>query len=118
MSKKNAKGSGSIRKRSDGRWEARYTTGRDAGTGKQIQKSVYGKTQAEVRKKLQTACVAVDEGIYMEPSKSTLGDWLDVWLKEYLPRLGRIGGMSFGIPDRISRWVCSLPIPTPWRMQR
>lgn len=39
---KNAKGSGSIRKRPDGRWEARYTTGRDAGTGKQVQKSVYG----------------------------------------------------------------------------
>ena len=26
---KNAKGSGTIRKRSDGRWEARYTTGID-----------------------------------------------------------------------------------------
>ena len=34
---KNAKGSGTIRKRSDGRWEARYTTGIDPKTGKQIQ---------------------------------------------------------------------------------
>ncbi len=42
---KNAKGSGTIRKRSDGRWEARYTTGIDPKTGKQTQKSVYGKTQ-------------------------------------------------------------------------
>lgn len=32
---KNAKGSGTIRKRSDGRWEARYTTGIDPKTGKQ-----------------------------------------------------------------------------------
>ena len=46
---KNAKGSGTIRKRSDGRWEARYTTGIDPKTGKQTQKSVYGKTQKEVR---------------------------------------------------------------------
>ena len=36
---KNAKGSGTIRKRSDGRWEARYTLGIDPKTGKQIQKS-------------------------------------------------------------------------------
>ena len=48
---KNAKGSGTIRKRSDGRWEARYTTGIDPKTGKQTQKSVYGKTQKEVRQK-------------------------------------------------------------------
>ena len=47
-----AQGAGTIRQRTDGRWEARYTIGRDAGTGKQIQRSVYGKTQKEVRQKL------------------------------------------------------------------
>lgn len=46
---KGAKGGGTIRQRPDGRWEARYTLGIDPGTGKQIQKSVYGKTQKEVR---------------------------------------------------------------------
>lgn len=87
MSTKNAKGAGTIRKRADGRWEARFTVGRDAGTGKQIQKSVYGKTQAEVRKKMQAACVALDEGIYVEPSKLTLNNWLDIWLNEYTSNL-------------------------------
>ena len=43
---KGAKGGGTIRQRPDGRWEARYTLGIDPGTGKQIQKSVYGKTKA------------------------------------------------------------------------
>lgn len=43
--KKNAQGAGTIRKRSDGRWEARFTTGFNPATGKQIQKSIYGKTQ-------------------------------------------------------------------------
>ena len=42
--KKNAQGAGTIRKRPDGRWEARYTVGFDPMTGKQKQKSIYGKT--------------------------------------------------------------------------
>jgi hypothetical protein len=84
MAKRNAQGAGSIRQHSDGKWEARYTTGRDPGTGKQIQKSVYGKTQADVRKKLALATVALDEGIYVEPSRLTVGAWLDTWLDEYI----------------------------------
>ena len=52
MAKRAAQGAGSIRQRADGTWEARYTVGRDPGTGKQVQRSIYGKTQAEVRKKL------------------------------------------------------------------
>lgn len=42
--KKNAQGAGTIRKRSDGRWEARYTIDFAPATGKQKQKSIYGKT--------------------------------------------------------------------------
>ncbi|AFA46945.1 tyrosine-type recombinase/integrase [Acetobacterium woodii] len=81
---RNAHGSGTIRKRNkDGLWEARFTVGYDPGTGKQIQKSVYGKTQAEVRKKLQIACASIDNGNYIEPSKLTVGNWFDIWLKEY-----------------------------------
>ena len=84
MAKRNAHGAGSIRQRPDGTWEARYTLGRDSGTGKQVRKSVYGKTQAEVRKKLAQVTVAVDEGTYTEPSKLTVGTWLDIWLDEYI----------------------------------
>ena len=35
MAKKRADGEGSIRKRSDGRWEGRYTAGYHSETGKQ-----------------------------------------------------------------------------------
>lgn len=80
---RNAQGSGTIRQRSDGRWVARFTVGRDPGTRKQIQRSIYGKTQQEVRKKLQAACVAIDEGTYTESPKLTLASWLDIWLDEY-----------------------------------
>lgn len=81
---KNAKGAGSIRQRSNGTWEARYTAGRDPGTGKQVQKSVYGKTQKEVRKKLTEKLRQLDSGVYTEPAKMTLAVWLDIWLKEYV----------------------------------
>ena len=47
MAKRNAQGAGSIRERKDGLWEARYTVGRNPATGKQVRKSVYGKTQQE-----------------------------------------------------------------------
>lgn len=82
-STRNAQGSGTIRQRSDGRWECRYTVGRDPGTGKQIQKSIYGSTQAEVRKKLAQAVAALDTGDYFEPSKMTLARWVEIWLEEY-----------------------------------
>jgi hypothetical protein len=53
---KNARGAGSIRQRPDGRWEARYSVGFNPATGRQIQKSIYGKTQKEVRQKLSAFC--------------------------------------------------------------
>ena len=81
---RNAQGSGTIRQRKDGRWEARFTVGRDSGTGKQIQRSVYGATQREVRQKLVQAVSAVDSGTYTAPSKMTVGQWLDIWSRDYL----------------------------------
>jgi integrase len=80
---RNAHGSGTIRQRSDGRWEARVTIGRDPGTGQQRQRSFYGVTQAEARKKLQQALISVEEGTYIEPSKLTVKDWFEIWLNEY-----------------------------------
>ena len=88
MARKNstrtAQGAGSIRQRSDGRWEARYTAGRDPGTGKQVQHSVYGTTQKEVVKKLQQIQADMERGMFLEPSKMTVGQWLDIWTAEYL----------------------------------
>lgn len=81
--RRNPKGDGYIRERSDGRYEGKYTVGRDPGTGKQIQKSVYGKTENEVRKKLKQITMDIDNGVYIEPSKMTVRQWLDIWLDEY-----------------------------------
>jgi len=94
MAKKGAKGGGTIRKKTVTRsgkeyiyWEARVTTGRDPGTGKQIQRSFTGKTQKEVREKMQAAAVEVNQGIYLAPPKMTVGQWLDIWQRDYLGAL-------------------------------
>lgn len=91
MARKSAAGTGTIRKKTITRngkeysyWEARYTEGRDNGTGKQIQRSITGKTQKEVAQKLKAATAAIDEGTYTTPSKMTVGQWLDIWTAEYL----------------------------------
>ena len=80
---RNAQGSGTIRQRADGIWEARFTVGRNPGTGKQIQRSLYASTQREVQIKLRQALSAVDAGAYVDPSKMTVAQWLESWLKEY-----------------------------------
>ena len=89
MPNKAAAGSGTIRKKTVTRngksytfWEARITTGKD-GQGKQVQRSFSGKTQKEVREKMQAAAVEITEGTYIAPSKMTVGDWIDIWSKEY-----------------------------------
>lgn len=64
--------------------EARYTLGIDPKTGRQIQKSVYGKTQKEVRQKLTAITAEIDDGTYQEPCRMTLDEWLDIWLRDYL----------------------------------
>ena len=86
-----ANGSGSIRKKTVKRngktyeyWEARCTTGIDPGTGKQIQRSISGKTQKEVAQKLRELSVEVDTGTYVQPSSLTLADWMVIWLRDYL----------------------------------
>ena len=86
-----AQGTGTIRKKTVTRsgkeytyWEARVTVGRDPGTGKQIQKSITGKTQKEVREKMQEVTVALNNGDYFEPSKMTLAQWLEIWTTEYM----------------------------------
>lgn len=91
MARKAAAGSGTIRKKTVTRngkqyvyWEARYTTGYDPGTGRQIQRSVTGKTQKEVSQKLKKATAAIDAGTYTAPSRMTVGQWLDIWTAEYL----------------------------------
>ena len=88
---KSPSGMGNIRKKTNtvnGKtytyYEARYTEGFDPGTGKQIQRSISGKTQKEVAQKLKAALAALDSGTYIAPCKMTVGEWVDIWSEQYL----------------------------------
>ncbi|MCL1804358.1 MAG: site-specific integrase, partial [Eubacteriaceae bacterium] len=88
--KKNANGMGTIKHRSDGRWEAQYSVGTDAKTGKAIRRSVYGKTQGETRMKLLTALNEASTDELAIAASFTLEEWLRIWLDEYC------GSIKFG----------------------
>ena len=81
MAKRRANGEGSIRKRSDGRWEGRYTAGRNPETGKPVYKNVLGKTQAEVKAKLKAAIEESASLDVMNAEQYTTGQWMDVWFE-------------------------------------
>ena len=83
MAKRRANGEGNIRKRKDGRWEGRYTAGRDPETGKTIYKNVLGRTQAEVKEKLQAAIEASKSLDVTRAGKYTVREWMEVWFEHY-----------------------------------
>lgn len=83
MAKKRANGEGNIRKRSDGRWEGRYTAGYDPQTGKRIIKNVLGKTQAEVKAKLAKALEDSKELDIVRTDEYTVAEWLRLWYELY-----------------------------------
>lgn len=74
---RNAKGMGSVRKRQDGTYEGRITINGQ-------RKSFYGAKQSDVVRSMRTAKKASDDGIYVEPSRLTVAQWLDIWLEEYV----------------------------------
>ncbi len=84
MARKNtrtAAGSGSIRQRPNGLWEARYTYVDELGVKKRA--SVYADTEKECRRKLTAITKAVDDGTYRKTSRVTVSQWLDEWVDTY-----------------------------------
>ena len=100
-----AQGSGSIRQRPDGRWEARFTYTDDLGVKKRG--SVYGDTQKECRQKLTAALTAVDAGIYKKTQRYTVEQWLDEWLSTYCKDLKpmTISGYKSKVETRIKPYI-------------
>jgi integrase len=71
-------GEGTITRRKDGRWEARYYVQTANGAKRKV---LYGKTRAEARDKLAKALSGRIDGIVYDDENMTLGEYLDVWLK-------------------------------------
>lgn len=80
MTRKRGNGEGSRpRKRSDGRWEARYTVHTSEGPKR---KTVYGRTRQEVADKLARALSDRTQGLTFDAGSLKLSEYLDRWLPD------------------------------------
>lgn len=80
MAKRRGKNEGSIRQRKDGLWEGALTIG-VTEKGNPKRRSVYGKTRAEVAKKLNHLLTQQHSGLLAEPSKMAVADCVERWIK-------------------------------------
>ena len=67
--KRKENGLGTIKQRSDGRFEGQYTS-YDSGIPRR--RSIYGKTREEVRKKLSQITASIDKRVFIKPDKITV----------------------------------------------
>lgn len=81
--KRRPQGDGTIRKRSDGRWEARIIIGHK-NDGTPMYKSAFAKTQKSALKELHHLIELYRDVDLTEDCRMTLGEWLDKWLDEYM----------------------------------
>ncbi|AWT35756.1 hypothetical protein GCM10008956_05330 [Deinococcus arenae] len=88
-------GEGSLRRRPDGTWEARYTLGH--ANGKQVRKSVYGRTRAEAADKLKTAL----------NTHAPLTGQTDITLADYMARVAtqRVSHVNARTSEIDQHWI-------------
>jgi integrase len=87
VSKKRGNGEGSITKRNDGRWMARFTVHTAKGPKR---RHLYGRTRQEVAAKLAQATSDQDGTLVFDAGNLTLGEYLDRWLKDSVKDTVRI----------------------------
>jgi len=82
MSIKRSNGEGNILKLENGRYMGKIMIGR-LPNGNPNRKTVYGDTQAEALEKINELKYEFNHGIYIEPNRMKLGEWLPIWLKTF-----------------------------------
>ena len=78
--RKRGAGEGSIYQRPNGTWAASLMVGRKPN-GTPGRRSLYGKTRAEVVRKLDELRGRKAAGLVTEPTKLTVADYLNEWLR-------------------------------------
>jgi integrase len=75
---------GSLKKRSEKSWSIVLYLGRDPITGKKKQswRTVHG-TKKDAERELNRLLHELNTGAYLDPSKLTVGEYLDKWLSDY-----------------------------------
>ena len=105
--KRRPQGDGTIRKRSDGRWEARIIIGHK-NDGSPMYKSAFAKTQKSALKQLHQLLDLYRDVDLTEECRMTLGEWMDKWLEEYMIftlRESTINGYRNMIEHQIKRFI-------------
>ncbi len=82
MAEKRKSGEGTVRFRSDGRWEGRVVTHYDE-KGLPKTKSVFGKTKRECEQKLKALKEEVSATSIKIAPEMKFGDWMDYWFNTY-----------------------------------
>jgi integrase len=76
--------SGHIRRRGERSWELKFELGTDPLTGKRITKyRAFKGTKNEAKAELVRLINSAHQGDYVDPSKVTLGQFLDRWLRDW-----------------------------------
>ena len=85
---KRAKGTGTLRKRTDGRWEGRIYLGKDEN-GKNKYKTVTSLKKTECQKKLDKLIEEKEKSVniqacrYTDCQNPTLEEWNSIWIENY-----------------------------------
>jgi integrase len=81
MARKQARRTGRIESRGANRWLVRIFLGRDAAGKRQYPSKTIEGTKKDAETYLASQITALDQGVFVAPSKQTLGDFLTAWLK-------------------------------------
>lgn len=90
---------GTIRKRTDGRWEARAVV--TDPTGARVRRSFLGRDRASVRDRMQEALRSEANGISMATEKVTVGAFLASWLETAKPSIRPRTYQSYELQVRV-----------------
>ena len=83
MKKKRSNGEGSFRKRSNGRWEVRFTLGLDPETRKPIQKSLSAGTKRECKARMEQVLAENRDVQIRHSGDYTVAEWCRLWFETY-----------------------------------
>ena len=109
MGKRRPSGDGLVRKRKDGRWEARIVVGHKKD-GAPIYRSVFADKQSELMPKLAELKEQYTGVELTEDSSITFGEWLRRWMEEYkkpILRASTYARYSHDIQNHILKYLGS-----------
>lgn len=76
---------GSLLKRGKNAWRIKFDLGRNPLTGKRMYayKTVRG-ARRNAETEMRSMMVAADKGVFVNPTNTTLGQWIEIWLEDQL----------------------------------